>query len=251
MTTPRWPLPLILAAALAAAAGLPAQTPPPGGPSGPPPAPPRKEAKEPKAPKDGKTAPKEGPNRERILRDALARLQPEQRKQVLQALDHVWKDEGVKAAREQLKQASDTYKRELRDALAETSPEVQPVLGPLLEQLARTGLPDLAPRKGTERPRYHLLLGLDLAQATEEERRWLNAVRDAVMADPRLHAQRQVVEKTQPPARAAAFLEQVRLARTLAVEKDPRLQALFDRLPPRLPAPGDKPPGPPEGKASQ
>jgi hypothetical protein len=186
---------------------------------------------------------------ERATRELLQKLPPEKRRRVLDAMKKVWADEDVRAARDDLRRATETYRRTLRSAMEETDPEVRNAVHPLLDRLLKAGLNPAAwsdspaPEKPAQDspPRYLRLLGLSgdkTATLTPEERDLLGSVRERVMADPRVrHAATAVAtaKADQPRARAQAMQELRRTTRTVAVELEPRLQALLDKAAPPKP----------------
>jgi|GEM_PF-2059278 len=192
--------------------------------------------------------------RERATRELLQKLPPEKRRQVLDAMKHVWADEDVRAAREELRRATEAYRRTLRAAMEETDPDVHNALRPLLDRLLKSGLnpatwteaPGPDKPAGDGPPRYLRLLGLSgnaVAALTPEERALLGSVRDRVMADVRVRQAAAVLPKPdQPRGRGAAIQELRRVTRTVAIELEPRLQPLLEKAgatPPR-PAPTPK-----------
>jgi transglutaminase-like putative cysteine protease len=182
------------------------------------------------------------PAQERALRDQLEKLPPEKRRQVLEAMKAVWADEDVRAARESLRQATETYRRTLRTAIEETDPEVRTAIRPLLDRLLKAGLnpADWTESAPTDKPaqdsppRYLRLLGLSgpaAASLTPEERTLLASVREQVMSDPRVRQATAAVAAAsdQPRARAQAMQALRRTTRAVAVEREPRLQPLLDK----------------------
>ena len=177
--------------------------------------------------------------REEAVRDILQRLPPEKRQQVLAALKRIWDDEDVKAAREQLKSAADTYRRTMRQAIDEADPEVRESVRPLLERLMKDGLNpgQLAggpKRPGEGPPRFLRILGLTsekMNQFAPEDRRLVVSVRDRLNADERVKAALDRLERApdQPGPRVQALRELRRTARAVAVELEPRLAPLLDR----------------------
>ena len=203
-----------------------------------------------------------GPGREaqeRIIREALQKLPPEKRRQVLQAMKSVWADEDVRAAREQLRQATENYRRTLRAAMEETDPEVRTAVRPLLDRLLKAGLkdsswndppvdpttpqPPSAPpsaRPQDAPPRYLRLLGLSgekLAALSPENRALISSVRDRVMADPRVRQATAALAAVsdQPRARAQAMQELRRITRQAATELEPRLTEVLPPPPANRP----------------
>jgi hypothetical protein len=177
--------------------------------------------------------------REEVVRDILQQLSPEKRQQVLAALKRIWDDADVKAAREQLKSAADTYRRTMRQAIDEADPEVRESVRPLLERLMRDGLNpgQLAggpKRPGDGPPRFLRILGLTsekMNQFAPEDRRLVVSVRDRLNADERVKAALDRLERApdQPGPRVQALRELRRTARAVAVELEPRLAPLLDR----------------------
>ena len=180
---------------------------------------------------------------ERATRELLQKLPPEKRRQVLDALKKVWADEDVRAAREDLRRATETYRRTLRAAMEETDPDVRNAVRPLLDRLLKAGLNPTdwsdspAPGKPAQDspPRYLRLLGLSgdkAATLTPEERDLLGSVRERVMTDPRVRQAAAAVtaaKTDQPRARAQAMQELRRTTRAVATELEPRLQPLLDK----------------------
>jgi len=241
------PVRLLILCSLLAAASAPAQEPAPPSPA-PAPAPaPDPAAKSRKA---ERSAAAERESRERATRELLQKLPPEKRRQVLDAMKKVWADEDVRAAREELRRATETYRRTLRAAMEETDPDVRNALRPLLDRLLKAGLnpaawtdepsPEKAPGDGP--PRYLRLLGLSgnaVAALTPEERALLGSVRERVMDDPRVRQAAAAVlpKPDQPRGRGPAMQELRRVTRAVAVELEPRLQPLLEKA-------GAPPPGP-------
>lgn len=186
---------------------------------------------------------------ERTVREALQKLPPEKRRQVLDAMKRVWADEDVRAARDELRRATENYRRTLRAAMEETDPEVRTTVRPLVDRLLKAGInpeawaEEAAPSPTSEAtpppdgpPRYLRMLGLvgdKAASLTQNERRMLAAVRDQVLADPRISdAAAGWAGADTPRARAQAMQVLRRTARAVAVELDPRLKPLLDRTAP-------------------
>lgn len=187
---------------------------------------------------------------ERIIRDALQNLPPEKRRQVLEAMKSVWADEDVRAAREDLRKATETYRRTLRTAMEETDPDVRTTLRPLIDRLLKAGfnastwndtpsttpLPSADPastRPLEAPPRYLRLLGLSgnkLATLSPENRALIGSVRDRVMNDPRVRQAAAAVatKSDQPKARAQAMQDLRRLTRMVAIELEPRLASILE-----------------------
>lgn len=180
---------------------------------------------------------------ERATRELLQKLPPEKRRQVLDALKKVWADEDVRAARDDLRRATDTYRRTLRTAMEETDPDVRNAVRPLLDRLLKAGLnpSDWSESQSQDKPttdsppRYLRLLGLSgdkAATLTPEERTLLGSVRERVMTDPRVRQAAAAVaaaKTDQPRARAQAMQELRRTTRAVATELEPRLQPLLDK----------------------
>jgi hypothetical protein len=203
-------------------------------------------------PPRGKALLAEKAKREQAIREMLQRLPPEKRQQALAALRQIWDDQDVKAAREQLKLAAETYKRTMRQAIDETDPEVRETVRPLLERLMKDGGSPAqwgpGPRRpGDGPPRFLRMLGLTSEKMdllTPDERRLVVSVRDRVTADERvkLAAARLEQAPDQPGSRPPALRELRRTARAVAVELEPRLAPLLDRV--ADPVPETRPAGP-------
>lgn len=233
------PVRILIVCGLLAAAASQAQEPAaPGAPTAPTPTPtdpakPRRTDKSPSADRE---------NHERTTRELLQKLPPEKRRQVLEAMKKVWADEDVRAARDDLRRATESYRRTLRAAMEETDPVVRNAVGPLLDRLLKAGLnPDAwADSPGQKKPanegppRYLRLLGLSgdtMATLSPEQRDLLGSVRERVMADERVrHAAAALAAKPdQPRGRAAAMQELRHVTRAVAVELEPRLQPLLEK----------------------
>jgi hypothetical protein len=154
----------------------------------------------------------------------------------------VWADDDVRASREALRQATETYRRTLKAAMEETDPEVRQTVRPLLDRLLRAGVnpSDWAESSADPTsspvgpPRFLRLLGLSGAAAASlspTDRQALGAVRERVMNDPRVRqAAAAVAAAPDPPrARAQAMQELRRITRTVTLELDPRLRDLLEK----------------------
>ena len=208
-------------------------------------------------------APKEREPRGRPTRDFLEKLPPEKRRQVLDALRAVWQDEDVKAAREELKQASNSYRRTVRKAIEETDPSVRDSVRPILEQLLREGInpaawaeldrkkgggppPDQRPDPRQSMPRFLNLLGIGpetMASLSPEDRKRLGKLRDHVMNDERVKAAAAKIPPVPepPPGRAAAMRDLRRIARDVAEKADPKIKEILQQAgePQHAPADGE------------
>ncbi|MFN0125853.1 MAG: hypothetical protein ACKV19_04110 [Verrucomicrobiales bacterium] len=184
---------------------------------------------------------------ERAIREALQKLAPEKRRQVLDAMKKVWTDDDVRAARDDLRRATENYRRTLRAAMEETDPEVRTTVRPLVDRLLKAGInPEAWAAKGSPPsptpettptpdgpPRYLRMLGLvgdKAGSLTPEERRLLASVREQVMGDARVsEAAAGLAGADTPRARAQAMQALRRTAQAVAVELEPRLKPLLDR----------------------
>lgn len=176
-------------------------------------------------------------NRTKLAREQLATLSPDQRQKVMAALRHVWEDADVKAARQALKQASDTLKKTTREAVEETDPEVRGIVASILDKMGREGNPGplIGARKSEvdTRRRWARLLHIPpmtMDTLPPEDRQVLERAMEKTMADPRVkEAQGRLPAAEGPTGKAAALRDVSQTVRRVAVELEPGLQAVLDR----------------------
>ena len=176
--------------------------------------------------------------RERAIREFLRSLPQEKRQQALVALKKVWEDEDVTAAREQLRQATEHYKKTVRRAVEETDPEVRQLISPLVNRSLKDSLtPGSGQRKAGEGQgpvRYLRLIGISpekLDSLAEEEKAVVSSLKDRLMTEPRVKEALAKVDAapTGGGARVAALRELRQTAKKVALELEPRLGPILDR----------------------
>jgi hypothetical protein len=176
--------------------------------------------------------------REQAVREYLSKLPPEQRKKVMAALKEVWEDAEVKSARQQLKDSAENYKRTMAEAVADLAPEVRDIVRPLVERVVRDGLtpPGLPGRKlGVDAPpRFLRSLGLTPERfdgLPTGDKALIISLREKVMSDSRVRdAAVRLNQAEGPPQKAAAWRELRRTARQVAVDLEPRLDSILQKV---------------------
>ncbi|MGI8601385.1 MAG: hypothetical protein ACR2OZ_00120 [Verrucomicrobiales bacterium] len=175
--------------------------------------------------------------REQAVREYLDKLPHDQRHKVLAALKSVWEDADVRKARHQLKESADNYKRTMRAAIEEVDPEMRDIVRPLVERMVKDGLPggDFHPRRNVHDglPRFNRLLGLSsekLDALPREEKTLIDSVRERVLTDERVKEAGRTLENAEGRKRTEAWQALRRTVRQVAIEFEPQLGSLLEKL---------------------